>query len=116
MLFRTFEHYNDEIITENKINMECFICYDIQLENKIYTIELKNQEDYIKLCSCNGWVHKECLNEWYDKSQKCPICRQFTTKKTNISVTLKNYNSIFLFYMYFLKNFYMHKIVLFRPY
>ena len=72
MLFRTCEHYNDDYVNQKM----CFICYEIKTDHEIQTITLNMQEDYIKLCECNGFAHNNCLKKWYDKSNKCPICRR----------------------------------------
>ena len=89
MIFRTFEpYYNDEIVTyENNI---CFICYEIETEKRDKIINLNLQELYINNCSCNGLVHNKCLYKWYEKSNKCPICRITLNKKTNTVVIIKN--------------------------
>lgn len=86
MLFRIMDHYeignNDSgyiPITEKKALPdelpECFICFEIKLENEKTPIQLKKQPYFIKTCVCNGFVHKKCLNHWYTNSQNCPICR-----------------------------------------
>jgi hypothetical protein len=85
MLFRIVEHYeteNEEIkekkeikeIKENQEIKECFVCFEFQLDNN-YIINLKNQTDYFKFCECDGYIHVDCLNLWYEKNEKCPICR-----------------------------------------
>jgi len=47
----------------------CFIC-------------LQNTETRLrrtwKQCVCDGYVHTECINEWYNHSANCPICRKAT--------------------------------------
>ena len=88
MLFRTIDHYNiynDELINiltnKDEEENECFICYEVALEDEKNTIEMCKQTDYNKICQCNGYIHVKCLNEWYDRSLKCPICRTFIEKK-----------------------------------
>ena len=106
MIFRTFEpYYNDEItIYENKM---CFICYEIETEKGEQIINLNSQELYIKNCNCKGLVHNKCLDKWYEKSNKCPICRVTLNKKTNYIVILKNTNYYYVVTLvYFYKNIY----------
>ena len=108
MIFRTFEPYcNDEIIIyENKM---CFICYEIETEKGEQIINLNSQKLYIKICNCKGLVHTKCLDKWYEKSNKCPICRITLNKKTNYFVTFKNTNYYYyyiVFLVYFYKNIY----------
>lgn len=53
---------------------ECFICLEVYFEN-LNTIKLTEMEDYIKSCSCDGWIHEKCFNKWHIVNKKCPICR-----------------------------------------
>ena len=120
MLFRTFEPYIDDYINENTI---CFICYEIKSDDdESQTITLNLQEDYIKICDCNGFVHNKCLKKWYDKSNKCAICRKDVYKRITFPMVIikkgeyfyiafcinfcKNINKIirclFLFFFYLL--------------
>jgi hypothetical protein len=59
------------------INCDCFICLQEQsTETKLLPIRLKNQNSYIKLCGCDGWIHDSCLDNWYQSKGCCPICRK----------------------------------------
>lgn len=56
--------------TENS----CNICFE--------EIDLTNQEEFVKpLCQssnitrCSSIFHRNCLREWFTRSQTCPICR-----------------------------------------
>jgi len=82
MLFRIIDHYESEIeeideeiakeIDEEPVS--CFICFEFQFDNNDI-ISLKNQTDYYKFCECDGYIHANCLNLWYEKNPECPICR-----------------------------------------
>lgn len=88
MIFSVYEPYDDNQIDYNI--QECFICYDITDDFKLKPISLKTQSYYNKRCTCDGWIHKDCLDKWYQKQNKCPICRLEITKnnsKTNITIT-----------------------------
>lgn len=106
MLFRTMEHYdemninidNNELTKEEN---ECFICYELSVENETKPIELFKQTDYIKMCVCNGWIHKKCLQYWYETSGNCPICRKRIEKKPSIVESLKQ-NTIFMVFPLFI--------------
>jgi hypothetical protein len=52
----------------------CFVCLEIKdpYQNE-YCITLHNNL-YIKICTCNGWIHKRCLNIWYNQNKQCPVC------------------------------------------
>jgi hypothetical protein len=86
MLFRIIDHYesenkdiDEEIVEEidEEIHEEpisCFVCFETQFDNNDI-ISLKNQTDYYKFCKCDGYIHINCLNLWYEKNPECPICR-----------------------------------------
>ena len=96
MLFRTFDpYYNDEVTIYK--NEDCFICYENERDKKFKIIKLKLQNDYEKLCNCDGWVHIECLNKWYDRSNKCPICRIKINKKITYYVYILDELSYYYF-------------------
>ena len=76
MIFRVLENYDDNIYSDYKIK-ECFICYEIKNE---LPINLEQQIYYLKLCSCNGWIHKTCLDSWFFTKNSCPVCRTNMTK------------------------------------
>lgn len=81
MIFRTFDHYNNDLCDFIEEYDFCFICYEIQIENEIKPLKLNNQPYYLKTCSCDGFIHKPCLDKWYSLSQTCPICREFIIYK-----------------------------------
>jgi len=87
MLFRTVNYYdseNDEKIEEtDKEERECFICFDFQLDNN-NIIKLKNNTDFYKFCDCDGYIHVNCLNLWYEKNEECPICRNKIKRADNL--------------------------------
>jgi len=59
----------------------CFICLEINdYDDNEYCIKLHNNL-YTKVCICNGWIHKSCLNVWYTKNKNCPFCLSRMTKK-----------------------------------
>ena len=86
MLFRVYEHYNDDDDFITNGYEECFICYEP------YTISLKTQAIYNKLCNCDGWIHKRCLDIWYKTQKKCPICRLVICENLQRSGVLINPN------------------------
>jgi hypothetical protein len=139
MYFRVIDHYQDEedndIIynNDNNINLiECFVCYEIKNNNECKPIKLRNQLYYTKKCCCDGFIHKQCLDKWFNKNKSCPICRNniyinvtltasiinnksfghaffaFILLKRNITVII-NFSS-FLFFVIFLIEFYLSVI------
>jgi hypothetical protein len=83
MLFRVIEHYDfhEEEIIYIEPNNECFLCLEINTDDKLTPIDLKTQQVYLKMCNCGGWFHITCLREWYDVSKSCPICRLCMKKR-----------------------------------
>uniref|UniRef100_A0A6C0IEY0 RING-type domain-containing protein n=1 Tax=viral metagenome TaxID=1070528 RepID=A0A6C0IEY0_9ZZZZ len=63
--------YKDEFIYDEK---DCFICLELYIDNS-KTIRLNNMNNYIKKCSCDGWIHEQCFNNWHNVNKYCPICR-----------------------------------------
>lgn len=97
-----------EVIVENDEN-ECFICYENNFDK---IIKLNNQCFYFKTCKCDGYIHKQCLDIWFDTTNKCPICRIIINKNTIIESKIIHPNySIFIVYILCKKNFF--KIVRF---
>ena len=90
MLFRTVNYYeseSDEKIEETyKEERECFICFDFQLDNNNNIIKLKNNTDFYKFCDCDGYIHVNCLNSWYEKNEDCPICRNPIKRADNLEL------------------------------
>lgn len=105
MFFRLVDHYNDEIIIkeDEKEIMECFICYESSYENELKPIKLNSNNYYIKKCKCNGFIHKNCLDIWYSKNKKCPICREFMCNNTIMSVSLFAKGRYILFFYIIIK-------------
>lgn len=74
MYFRVLEHYDEDKNAEPIIH-DCFICMEYKTKKGETTIPLIYQTIYINKCSCNGWIHNECLGDWFKFKRKCPICR-----------------------------------------
>jgi hypothetical protein len=100
-------------------NNDCLICLEINDKSDNVCIKIQNQI-YVKSCLCDGWVHEYCLDVWYIKNKKCPICLSNMHKKqlvvTNVIIheqhsgSLCNRTNLFLalrlaFLVIFLYNF-----------
>jgi hypothetical protein len=114
MLFRTYDvYYDKDDIQKSIVNQEleeCFICYEFITENNMKTIKLRDQNYYMKKCSCEGYIHKKCLDKWYELNLTCPICRQQIIKIDNIIFRVLNFNQNFvLIYLFFKNNIYYIK-------
>ena len=78
MYFPTSNHYFDDSYNfencENIVeNNDCLICLEINDSSDNICIRIENKI-YTKECLCDGWVHEYCLDIWYVKNTKCPIC------------------------------------------
>jgi len=87
MFFCTYEHYTDEQPIYYKFDKileerECFFCLEIKAFDELKPITLKNQNLYITSCNCDSFIHKKCLQLWFDKSKNCPICRINVRERT----------------------------------
>ena len=88
MLFRVVDHYSDDDFIDNSIVKknntcadECFVCLSVELDDEDYPTKLRCNDLYLKFCRCDGFIHQKCLDDWYDVSNKCPICRIYMEKK-----------------------------------
>jgi hypothetical protein len=85
MQYRVIEHYED-LPKEIPMPMhDCLICLEYTTRNKLTPIDWKHQNVYLKTCDCGGWMHADCLTQWYDVSGRCPICRYFIMKKETMT-------------------------------
>jgi hypothetical protein len=105
--YNTFDSYNDNnIVIEKKKKHkyeDCFICFQI-INNKTTPFQLKSECYYQKKCSCNGWIHKSCLDQWYDKKPVCPICRNCIYKNSDIMVKIFKFDYRLFILIIFIKN------------
>ncbi len=95
MLFIVCEHYynpiEDNLIIDNtsiKDVEECFICLEKITNTGEKPFKYKNCCKYIKQCKCDGWIHGTCIEIWFNRNLKCPICK---------GVVLRINDSIFSF-------------------
>ena len=84
MYFTLVDHYADFTEDDPSEQNECLICLEINTNDNLKPIDLKTQQIYLKKCDCGGFVHQQCLCEWYEISNSCPICRSYTTKYGSI--------------------------------
>ena len=125
MIFRTYEHYQDDTFYNylntneniNEIESTCFICLENETINKF--IKLKNQPFFLKICNCDGVIHMNCLVLWYDTTKKCPICcREYFIKKSQQIILekfpiLKIFIYCFFGFIFFLPTLYIIFITVF---
>jgi len=115
-MFRTFDHYydcdeiiisnnyNNNIIENEEVNKECFICCEINTKNEKTPINLIDQSEYLKICYCNGDIHKKCLDKWYKIHKSCPVCRKEMTKNNYYLIKIINHKN-FIFMIIFCKKY-----------
>ena len=87
MYFSTISSYDDEI-TEIIGDEKCLICWETatNCNNLIKMNSLHLFSSFYKSCDCNSIIHSDCLLEWVNKQQSCPICRN----EIEIDVSDKN--------------------------
>lgn len=85
MIYRVCDHYNNEDLSN--ISDICFVCYEFDTTLEIRPIKL-SQCLQSKTCTCDGFIHQKCFQQWNDVNKKCPICR-------TIIIQYNNHNSIF---------------------
>jgi hypothetical protein len=60
-----FEYYNNKLcnfIDEYEDEYICFICYKILCDNGNKLLKLNDQIYYLKICSYNEFIYKQCLD------------------------------------------------------
>ena len=120
-MLRTFDHYydNDQKVNISQIEKveqeECFVCYEIKLEDKIEPIRLKMQLLYLKNCECDGTIHKKSLDMWFNSNRNCPICRNLIIKNKYALIKFMNCHKILILtYIFYKKYIYtIKKFILF---
>lgn len=102
--YTTFNHYDDTIkLVKTRKPDECFICYEVMNYKK--PIRLKNNCYYLKKCTCDGSIHKKCLDYWYNIKNTCPICRITIVKNSDIMIKIfKKNRNLFLLIIYIKNN------------
>jgi hypothetical protein len=102
--YTTFNHYNDssELVRKKRKLEACFVCYEI-INNK-KPIRLRNNCYYLKNCTCDGSIHKKCLDYWYNIKQTCPICRITILKNSGIMIKIFKLDRNLFLLIVFIKN------------
>jgi hypothetical protein len=109
MFFRVIDHYDDNEDNNVKNNnddlVECFVCYEIKNENNCAPIKLYKQQYYKKRCDCDGFIHKECLDKWFQTNKNCPICRNSIFENIALDLPIVNHKRFghIIFYFVLLK-------------
>lgn len=104
MIFRVCEHYDDEQpIYYDYYDKECFVCFELKSSHGLKTINLINQTLYINRCVCNGPIHKECLELWFNMNNTCPICRNRMIERNNTTVFIFSHVPYGIYIYFFIK-------------
>ena len=59
--------------------MVCSICLN----------EIENNDEY--KTNCNHTFHKKCIDKWFQKSHRCPLCRNSKFNNISLKEYEKNY-------------------------
>ena len=70
---------------------ECFICFEVSNEHEKKPSRLNDHINFIKSCQCDGWIHNDCIETWYNMHGKCPICC--------VKITYLKFEYHYLFYI-----------------
>jgi hypothetical protein len=70
-----FYLYNNLINKNVSQEKLCIICW-LKNESNDQLYFIKDFDKYIVSCNCNVLMHSNCLNEWIQKTNSCPICRK----------------------------------------
>jgi hypothetical protein len=104
MIFRVCEHYSEELIYKENCDKECFICFETKSSQGFKTINLTEQTIYLHNCRCNGPIHNECLQLWFNMNESCPICRNKMIERNNATIVVFYYLPYGISFYFFIKN------------
>jgi len=104
MIFRVCEHYDDQPIYKDYCDKECFICFETKSSQGYKTINLIEQTIYLHNCNCNGSIHNECLQLWFNMNYSCPICRNKMVERNTATIVVFNYVPYGISIYFFIKN------------
>lgn len=91
---------DNKVVNDEQTNKLCLICW--LPSNKNETIQnMKAISHIVVICDCNPMFHKNCLDEWINKTASCPICR----KKLITTETIANNRNTILTYVIVIYNF-----------
>lgn len=99
MYFTTLNHYDDDVLYNllNANDEKCIICWETNTHNEVQRMkQILVLSEFSKPCKCNGFFHYDCLLNWINKTNSCPICRSrlFTALEKKIQLQLQlNTNS-----------------------
>jgi len=77
-----YQTHNLDVIYYEPTNIECIICFQNDFIFPNYTtLKTFNYQKSISGCECNHFIHKTCINKWYDSipidtSYKCILCNR----------------------------------------
>ena len=87
-------------------NTECIICFQNNFVFTNYTI-LKsfNYQKGIIGCRCNFYIHYNCINEWYNRTDnneayQCMLCKRTSTQIDIYSYLLLKKKLLHIFYIF----------------
>ena len=58
-------YYTEIIVEENKEDEQCPICWD----------NFEKNQQLMKIQACQHNFHRNCLSQWTQRNQSCPVCR-----------------------------------------
>jgi len=126
MIFRTLEIYDLNDCNENNIKEEqpeCFICFETRINNEELPIKFKKQTYFYKFCECDCFVHINCIDNWYNFNNSCPICHNILIKIYNVeyiyyycknNIKISSIFHIIYYFKYFLIQFFIFTITIFH--
>jgi hypothetical protein len=101
-----FNNKNDLIEQEDYINNNvCIICTnEFKKDDEIITLSKEYDID----CECNYSYHRDCIDEWFERSRSCPLCRSiaYSRQKTFYS-DYKVFVYIILLIIYILLHYFL---------
>ena len=75
------KEYYSKASKSKKLFSECSICFE----------PICSKRDETNL-SCNHNFHSTCINQWFEKDNRCPLCRNIEFDKKDDIIKMMNEN------------------------
>jgi hypothetical protein len=94
-------------ITNGNDNNSCIVCWTTDdYKNRLQY--LKDFDEYVISCDCNVLIHCDCLKQWMQTTNSCPICRKKITVNLILPIDYTNNRFNIILYYYICYKYIIH--------
>jgi len=59
------------------------------------------QNEQVLVCMHKNQFHNQCINQWLNKNNSCPICRMQTSKNISNNIFSRAFSIVYFFYTFY---------------